>query len=177
MFLLSLDSSQMMLIGILDLRNLFRITFTVNFLCYSQRWKAIFIIYQIYPFRTLRGHPHFQDLRSWGPTNYILHVLIFFLFWMHHAACGILVPWLGIEPGPSSESTESWPLDRQGIPILHVLMLVLWILCFLGKKDFLKTYSMPYSVKLDDKMVSYTCLFILLSQSYVSSNHKSTFFL
>ena len=24
-----------------------------------------------------------------------------FLFWPHHVVCGILVPWPGIEPGPS----------------------------------------------------------------------------
>ena len=35
--------------------------------------------------------------------------ICFFFFWPHHAACGILVPWTGIEPGPLA-------LDLQGIP-------------------------------------------------------------
>ena len=34
---------------------------------------------------------------------------ISFFFWPHHTACGILVPWTGIEPGPLA-------LDLQGIP-------------------------------------------------------------
>ena len=31
---------------------------------------------------------------------------IFFIFWLHHAACGILVPRPGIEPGPPA--VEAW---------------------------------------------------------------------
>ena len=84
MVLPALDNSQMMLIGVLDLLNLFITRFTHNFLCYSQRWKAIFIACQVNQFRTLRRYPHFQDLSSRWPTNYFLCVLIFFFlfsFW------------------------------------------------------------------------------------------------
>ena len=31
-------------------------------------------------------------------------------------ACGILVPQPGVEPETSSQSTESYPLEHQGIP-------------------------------------------------------------
>jgi len=64
MVLPALDNSQMMLIGVLDLLNLFITRFTDNFFCYSQRWKAIFIACQVDQFRTPRGYPHFQGLRS-----------------------------------------------------------------------------------------------------------------
>lgn len=39
-----------------------------------------------------------------------------FFFFVHTVACDILLPWLGVEPGPSSKSTKSWPLDHQGFP-------------------------------------------------------------
>jgi len=39
-----------------------------------------------------------------------------FFFFVHTAACDILLPWPGIEPGPSRKSTKSWPLVHQGIP-------------------------------------------------------------
>ena len=31
----------------------------------------------------------------------------FFFFWLLHAACGILVPQQGIEPGPSAVKSQS----------------------------------------------------------------------
>ena len=44
---------------------------------------------------------------------------VFFFFLPHPVACGILVPWPGIEPRPPG-SAESQPLDHQGIPsVLH----------------------------------------------------------
>ena len=102
MVLPALDNSQMMLIGVLDLLNLFITRFTDNFFCYSQRWKAIFIACQVDQFRTPRGYPHFQGLRSSWLTNYILRVLIFFSFFllMHYTDCEILCPLPGIELGP-----------------------------------------------------------------------------
>ena len=36
--------------------------------------------------------------------------LFFYLFWLYHAACGILVPWLGIEPIPPV--MEVWCLNH-----------------------------------------------------------------
>ena len=33
--------------------------------------------------------------------------LVSFCFWLHHAACGILVPQLGIEPTPSAVKAQS----------------------------------------------------------------------
>ena len=30
----------------------------------------------------------------------------FFLFWLHHTACGILVPWPGIEPVPHAVEVQ-----------------------------------------------------------------------
>ena len=36
----------------------------------------------------------------------VFYFLIFFLFWPCHVACGILVPWPGIEPGPPA--VEVW---------------------------------------------------------------------
>ena len=37
-----------------------------------------------------------------------IYFLFFFIFWLYHTACGILVPWPGIEPWPpSSEGSES----------------------------------------------------------------------
>ena len=41
----------------------------------------------------------------------------FFTFWLHHAACGILVPRPGIKPvSPCIGSVESQLIDRQEIP-------------------------------------------------------------
>ena len=34
---------------------------------------------------------------------------LFLIFWPHHAACGILVPWPGIEPAPPA--VEAWSLN------------------------------------------------------------------
>ena len=47
---------------------------------------------------------HLQPLFSWLPRTFYLFLSIcllseiFFLFWPWHVACGILVPWSGIEP-------------------------------------------------------------------------------
>ena len=37
-------------------------------------------------------------------------------FWLHYTAHRIWIPWLRIESGPQHWSSESWPLDSQGIP-------------------------------------------------------------
>lgn len=57
---LPLDNSQMTLIKILDVLNLFSIILQI-ISCVIQRWKTMSIVYQIYPFTIPRGHPHFQD--------------------------------------------------------------------------------------------------------------------
>ena len=45
----------------------------------------------------------------------ILFSLSLFLFWLHHAAWGILVPQQGIEPvSTAKEELSLKPLDRQG---------------------------------------------------------------
>ena len=36
----------------------------------------------------------------------------YFLFWLHHAACGILVPWPGVEPAPAPTAVEVWSLNH-----------------------------------------------------------------
>ena len=47
------------------------------------------------------------------------YVLIFlcFIFWLHHTACRILVPWPGIKPVPPVWSAESSLLDHQRNPL------------------------------------------------------------
>jgi len=39
--------------------------------------------------------------REWGKISF------FFLFWPHHAACGILVPQPGVEPAPPALEVQS----------------------------------------------------------------------
>ena len=41
-------------------------------------------------------------------ANKVFHFLLL-LFWLHHTACGILVSWPGIEPGPSA--VKVWSLN------------------------------------------------------------------
>ena len=43
----------------------------------------------------------------------------FFMFWLHHAACGILVPQPGIEPTPPA--LEAWTVRE--VPVFHILVL------------------------------------------------------
>ena len=45
----------------------------------------------------------------------------FVLFWLHHMAFGILVPWLGIEPGSLAVKVAS-PNHYQGIPHPRVIL-------------------------------------------------------
>ena len=47
-----------------------------------------------------RGHCSWVSaaLASAHPTS----SRVFFFFWLHKEACGILVPWPGVEPGPST---------------------------------------------------------------------------
>ena len=45
-------------------------------------------------------------------SNHLLTIFLeitvrLFFFWPHHAACGILVPGPGVEPGPSSVRAQS----------------------------------------------------------------------
>lgn len=111
-----LDNSQMTLIGILDVLDLFSITFTDNLLCYSEMENYVHCLsdLSIYnsqmaslflTFEVLVTHQLFPPYTYISPLNFMFH----------------------------------------------------------EKKVFLVTYSLPYSVKLDNEMISYTCLFILLS--------------
>ena len=58
--------------------------------------------------------PHTQKTSCWCTLSHGTHSsssssssFIFFLFWSHLMACGILVPWSGIEPAPSAVNTQS----------------------------------------------------------------------
>ena len=45
---------------------------------------------------------------GWWPCGYEEGLLtMFFFFWLHHSACGILVPQPGIEPRPSAVKAQS----------------------------------------------------------------------
>ena len=47
---------------------------------------------------------------------YSLNLKNIFIFWPHHVACGILVPWPGIEPIPCAVEVQHPNHDRQGRP-------------------------------------------------------------
>ena len=58
-----------------------------------------------------------DDLWSWWPLKLVLQLIedldegwhflgVKLLFWLHRAACGVLVPWPGIEPVPSA--VKAW---------------------------------------------------------------------
>ena len=49
-----------------------------------------------------------------SPVSLLLFLSLF--FWLHPAACGILVPQPGIEPIPFALGGQSEPLDCQGRP-------------------------------------------------------------
>ena len=46
----------------------------------------------------------FFNLESFSVQNFLIY------FWPRHMACGILVPWLGIEPAPPA--LEAWSLNH-----------------------------------------------------------------
>ena len=52
--------------------------------------------------------PWFGFIKPCGmPTLCRYFILFYFLIWLHHAACGILVPQPGIEPMPSAVKAQS----------------------------------------------------------------------
>ena len=69
---------------------------------------------------TIQKHQFFGTS---GPTltSYLYLFFLRKIFWACHEACGIPVPWPGIESGPSSVK-ESQPLDCQGIPLVGFLV-------------------------------------------------------
>ena len=71
-----------------------------------------------------------QTVFQCGCNVFISPPVKLFFFWPCHAACGIPVPWPGIEPAPPwIGSAESQPLDLQGSLNLFLNMLKFQILC------------------------------------------------
>ena len=58
--------------------------------------------------------------------NYFLNVFLSFIFWLHCAVCGILVPQPEIEPMHPAAEAWSQPLDHQGSPLLFILLSCEW---------------------------------------------------
>ena len=62
------------------------------------------------------------------------HQELLFFFWLHHAACGILVPWPGIEPRALAIKhkvlTSEPPGKSQGSPVLFCIFFRVFISCF-----------------------------------------------
>ena len=88
-----------------------------------------------HPLKGSEGGPSFL-LPASGGLQQSLVFLLFWYFWQHHMACGILTCGPGIEPPAlSSESTESQPLDRQGVPPLVSLGLCLCICIFFPEEQ------------------------------------------
>ena len=52
---------------------------------------------------------------------FIIKFTFFFFFWLHHSACGILVPQPGTEALPPAVDAQSSPLDRQEGPQIYCL--------------------------------------------------------
>ena len=62
--------------------------------------------------------------RVWAPlVSFFYFIFYFNFFWPRCAACGILVPWPRTRTRAlASESLESQPLDRQGIPLVSFFL-------------------------------------------------------
>ena len=72
----------------------------------------------------------------------------FFFFWLHHAACGIRVPWPGIEPRPLATRhkvlTSESPGKSQGSPVLFCIFFqVVCLLLFLHRKPGVALSASP----------------------------------
>ena len=53
------------------------------------------------PFKEIYPYTSYPELLGINfPIMFFVLSLSVSLFWLHHTACGILIPWPGIEPGP-----------------------------------------------------------------------------
>ena len=81
----------------------------------------------------------------------------FFFFWLYHTACGILVPWPGLEPGPYSwapavmaQSPTNW--TAREFPEVNILNLVpgFWILIYsLGETMLVPRHTWLFETHMD----------------------------
>ena len=58
---------------------------------------------------------------AWGHTSYFAYTFLSFFVWLHCAACGILVPWPEIKPGPpvlEAQSTNHWTTRESKVKVL-----------------------------------------------------------
>ena len=86
--------------------------------------------------------PSVWCLFRWDVASGLLSILIFLfkkIFWLHRAPCGILVPQLGIEPGPSAVKVQSpnhWTAREFLVfcPFLNRVVHFLLLFLFIGVK-------------------------------------------
>ena len=67
--------------------------------CYITVELCIFLVLQFHQVLEGKCHCLFFFFFRWALVFYFID---FNIFWLRRAACGILVPWPGIEPGPSA---------------------------------------------------------------------------
>ena len=92
-------------------------------------------------------HKHMPTACFRGTHSY-QESLFFFFFWLHHAACGIRVPWPGIEPRPLATRhkvlTSESPGKSQGSPVLFCIFFqVVCLLLFLHRKPGVALSASP----------------------------------
>ena len=102
-------------------------------LMYPFSWLRISIIFKNFTFllfifcRNFRcmGQKHWYTSNSCAFSSTFCYLAVFFFSSL--SACGILVPEPEIEPQAPAVSTESWPLDCQGIPKQSFFIWPRWV--------------------------------------------------
>ena len=65
-------------------------------LWWTFRWDTNMFIF--FPFKEICPYTSYPEFL--GINFPIMFFVLSLFFWLHHTACGILIPWPGIEPGP-----------------------------------------------------------------------------
>ena len=67
----------------------------------------------------------------------VVFLFCFFVFWLHHVACGILAPWPGIEPMPPAveeRSPNHWTAKE--VPVMAFFNLLFNVILSKEKSEF-----------------------------------------
>ena len=154
---------------------LFSITVTDNFLCFSQKWKAMFIVYQIYQFRTVREDILILKIRGPGDPHVTPSMHFFFSFWLFCSLwdlSSLTIDWTGAAavkvPSPNCWTARKLPsfsqFSKQYIlrkELVDHLMKVMWALISTCDKILFLAYLNLLFRSINLIMMRYTSLKIM----------------